>query len=149
MAKYATNMKRTASTTASVGSINAPGSGMRRAKIIELIFGSEATPANQAFGHKVQRCTAAGTSTAGTMTALDAADAAAVTVSGFNHTIEPTYTANAILLDIALNQQATLRWVAREGSELVIPATANNGIGFQTPTAPTSLVTISAVIEEQ
>ena len=61
----------------------------------------------------------------------DSADPAAVSVCGKNHTVEPTYTAIASLLDIALNQRATFRWVAAPGSELMAPATAANGIGLQ------------------
>ena len=58
--------------------------------------------------------------------------------------VEPTYTANLVLLSVALNQRATFRWVASPGGELVYPATASNGLGIQTTTA--SAVAISATV---
>lgn len=135
MSNYAASLGRTGSASASVGHVSAPGSAMRRAEIFDVMFGSEGTPADNPFRWQFQRTTSAGTSTSVTPQALDPADGAAVTVAGENNTVEPTYTANAILLDIALNQRATFRWVAKDGCGLMIPATASNGIGIKTPTA--------------
>lgn len=150
MAKYAASMQRTASASGSVGNLNAPASGMRRAKLYFLEVGSEGAPADVANLWQLQRTTAAGTSTSVTPQPLDSADAAAVTVAGQNHTVEPTYTANAILLNVPLNQKATLQWQAAPGGELVIPATASNGIGIRTPTAGSSVAITSQVhFEEQ
>lgn len=147
MAGYAVELNRTASTTASLGSITADATRPRRGKVYDILFGSEATPADNAFRYILQRCTAAGTSTGVTPQPLDPADAATETDAGENHTIEPTYTANAILLAVGLNQRATFRWVASPGGELVYPATASNGLGVQTPTS--SAVTITATIHFQ
>ena len=144
MANYAVEMNRTASTTASLGTIGADATRPRRGKWYDIILGSEATPADNAFKYTVQRCTALGTSTAVTPQPLDSADAATESDAGENHTIEPTYTANAILLAVGLNQRATFRWVASPGGELVYPATASNGLGVQTPTS--SAVTITATV---
>ena len=149
MAKYAVEMNRTASTTASLGTIGADATRPRRGKWYDIIFGSEASPADNAFRYIVQRCTALGTSTSVTPQALDPADAATESDAGENHTIEPTYTANAILLAIGLNQRATFRWVAAPGGELVYPATASNGLGVQTPTASTVSITATVHYEEQ
>src|SRR5688572_25270696 len=98
MAKYAVEMNRTASTTASLGTIGADATRPRRGKLYDVILGSEASPADNAFKYTVQRCTALGTSTGVTPQALDPADAATESDAGENHTIEPTYTANAVLL---------------------------------------------------
>ena len=49
---------------------------------------------------------------------------------GENHTVEPTYTAAKELLEVPLNTRATFRWAAAPGSELVIPATNDAGIGW-------------------
>lgn len=144
MAAYATELNRTASTTASLGTIGADATRPRRGKWYDVIFGAEATPADNAFKYTIQRCTALGTSTAVTPQPLDPADAATEGDAGENHTIEPTYTANAILLAVGLNQRATFRWVASPGGELVYPATASNGLGVQTPTS--SAVAITATI---
>lgn len=149
MANYAVEMNRTASTTASLGTIGADATRPRRGKWYDVVFGSEASPADNAFRYIVQRCTALGTSTAVTPQALDPADAATESDAGENHTIEPTYTANAILLAVGLNQRATFRWVAAPGGELVYPATASNGLGVQTPTASTVSITATVHYQEQ
>ena len=144
MAAYSVRLARTASTTASLGTIGADATRPRRGKFYDVIFGSEATPADNAFRYLIQRCTALGTSTAVTPQPLDPADAATESDAGENHTIEPTYTANALLLSVGLNQRATFRWVASPGGELVYPATASNGLGVQTPTS--SAVAITATV---
>lgn len=150
MGKYATNLKRSASSTLSVGAVNCPGSSMRRLKLYDIMLGSEGAPADVANDWQVQRCTTTGTSTSQTnIVSLDSADAAQVFVAGQNHTIDPTLTANAILLSIALNQKASFRWVANPGCEIIVPATANNGLAFRTPTAGSSVaVTATPHIEE-
>jgi hypothetical protein len=73
---------------------------------------------------------------------LDPADAATEMDAGENHTVEPTYTAAALVLDLPLNQRATFRWIANEGRPIIFPATASNGVGVSTPTA--SAVAVSA-----
>lgn len=149
MATYDMNMKRTASTTLSAGAIVAPGSGMRRVRLWDLVFSSEATPADAVFLHRVQRVTTLGTRTAVVPIPRDPADPACVTVAGENYTIEPTYTANNEVLEEGVNQRATFRWQVDPLMGWVIPATANNGIGFQTPSpSPASLVTINAAFDE-
>lgn len=149
MARYAIDLRRTASTTASVGSVTADATRPRRFKLYDWVFGSEASPADNPFLWLIQRCTAAGTSTAVVPQPLDPADAATEMDAGENHTVEPTYTAAAILLHIPLNQRATFRWVAAPGGEIVAPATASNGIGVQTPTASAVAVTSQLHVEEQ
>ena len=149
MAKYAVEMNRTAGTTTSLGTIGADATRPRRGKFYDIVIGSEATPADNPFRWVFQRCTALGTSTAVTPQALDPADAATESDAGENHTVEPTFTAGAILLAIPLNQRATFRWVAAPGGELVYPATASNGIGIQTPTASAVAITGQIHYDEQ
>ena len=148
MAAYAVDYQRTASTTASVGNLVANATRPRRLKWYDIEVGSEATPADNAFLWRFQRCTTAGTSTAVVPQPLSSADAATEAAAGENHTVEPTYTAAAILLHLALNQRATFRWVAREGGELISPATASNGIGVQTPTSSAVAVTCQTHVDE-
>lgn len=93
-------------------------------------FGSSASPADNALQWFAQRSTAAGTSTANTPSALDPGDPAATSTSGVNHTVEPTYTAGAILFHMAINQRANRKMQLDPDAPLVIPATSNNGIGF-------------------
>lgn len=104
-----------------------------RPLIYFMVFGASGTPADNALQWLIQRFTAAGTSTAVTPEPLDnaAGQPAASATAGENHTVEPTYTAGDVLLNVPLNQRATYNWQAREGRELKLPAVAANGIGVQ------------------
>lgn len=115
--------------TASTTILGLTSAATIRPRIYDLILSSDATPADNAAEYVVQRYTAAGTSTSVTPQALDPADPAALAAAGEAHTVEPTYTSNALLLQFAVNQRATFRWVAAPGGELVLPATAANGAG--------------------
>jgi hypothetical protein len=116
--------------TASTTLLGLTSTAAIRPKVYDLIIGSAATPADNAWELQVKRYTAAGTSTAVTPQALDPGDPSATATAGVNHSGEPTYTANAILLDVSVNQRATFRWVAAPNGELVLPATAANGLGL-------------------
>jgi hypothetical protein len=149
MAAYSVELRRTASTTASLGSITADATRPRRGKLYEVIIGSEATPADNAFLLRVRRCTAAGTSTAVTPNPNDPADAATETDAGENHTVEPTYTANSEQLVVPFNQKATFRWYVSKEDGIIWPATASNGVGFETPTASAVTIAATARFQEQ
>lgn len=144
--KLAVDLQRTASATASLGTMTADATRPRRLFVHDIMFGSEATPADAAILWKVQRCSAAGTSTGVTLAYLDPGDSASEYDAGENHTIEPTYTADTHLLHVPLNQRATYRWVATPGMELVMPQTASNGFGIQTDTITTGTPVITATI---
>lgn len=117
-----------------------------RPAIYEILIGSVATPADNAWEFILGRTTAAGTSTAFTPNALDDGDPASLAAAGFAHTVEPTYTANASLLRIAGNQRAAYRWIASPGGELKMPATAANGIGCLSNAVGGSAVAMSFTI---
>jgi hypothetical protein len=102
-----------------------------RPAVYDVIFGSNATPADNALNWLMERYTAAGTSTAVTPQALDSGDPAATAAAGENHSAEPTYTANSVMLNISANQRSTQRWVASPGGEIILPASANNGVGLE------------------
>lgn len=120
-----------------------------RPRIYDVLFGTSGTPADNALNWLLQRFTAAGTSSAATPVNLDPADPSALASGGQNHTVEPTYTAGAVLLDIDANQRSTQRWVASPGSEFVLPATAANGAGMQTTHASyTGNVDMTVLYEE-
>jgi hypothetical protein len=147
MGRYAANLNRTLSTTQSLGSIGQGGS-LRRHRWIDIVLGCDGTPGDTAVRAAIQRCTALGTSTAVTPVALDPGDTACSALAGHNHTVEPTYTGGAVLLQLVFNQRSTVRWFAAPGEELVCPATSANGIGIQTPVAP-SLSGWAAVVFEE
>lgn len=117
-----------------------------RPKVYDLVLGSDATPADNAAEYVLQRYTAAGTVTAVTPQALDPGDPAALASAGEAHSAEPTYTANAIMLQWAQNQRATFRWVAAPEGEIVLPATAANGVGIQVIGIAGSAVNTNALI---
>lgn len=149
MGNYAIRMRRTASQVASLGNITAPAVSMRRFRIWDVVFGADGAPGDAAILLTLQRCTTAGTRVAVTPQSLDPADAAAATTAGEAHTGEPTYTAGALLLDVAMNQRTTFRWQVDPQDGLVVPATANNGIGLQTPVAPAVAITGSIRFREE
>jgi hypothetical protein len=94
-----------------------------------MLFGSSATPADNALAIYLQRFTAAGTSTAYVPPPLDPGDPAATAVAGITHTIEPTYTSAKVVFHLGLNQRASHRWIADPRGPLKMPATASNGLG--------------------
>ncbi len=104
----------------------------KRIKINDFTVGASGTPADNAILWVVQRFTALGTEGSGVTPApLDLADGASVGDAGQDYSAEPTYTAATELWEQAINQRASYRWVAVPGGELVIPNTANVGIGWQ------------------
>jgi hypothetical protein len=149
VANYAVDLHRTASAVASVGVVGADATRPHRGELYELILSSEAAAADNPFLYVLQRCTALGTSTAVVPQPLDPADAATEADAGENHTVEPTYTAAAYLLEVALNQRATFRWIATEGGRLIYPATAANGIGVATPTSAAVVVSVQIHLNER
>lgn len=149
MARYSNLFQRTASATLAVGSTTADATRPRRGKWFFATFGSEAAAADNPFLWQVQRCTAAGTSTAVTPQPIDPADAATEYDAGTNHTVNPTFTANAFVLTVPLNQRSTFRWEAGLYGELVWPATASNGFGVLTLTSSAVVISMTVHVEEQ
>lgn len=145
MPKYSIDGQDTNTATTTILGVDA-GATARRVKVYDLLLGSDATPADNAAEYNLQRYTVDGTSTAVTPQALDPADPAALAEAGEAHSVEPTYTANAVMLNIASNQRATIRWVAAPGGEIVVPATADNGVGLQSITVGGSAVNTVATI---
>lgn len=125
------------------------GAAAARFRIIDIVLGSAASPNDGTFNFLLLRTTtAAGTSTASNPVAADPADAAPSTTGGVTFTVNPTLSTQ--IMQLALNQRSTVRWFAAPGEELVNPATANTGIGFQ-PAAPSptaSNIGATIVIDE-
>ena len=118
-----------------------------RPALYDLVIGSVATPADAAVKWHVQRTTAVGTEGSGfTPIALDPGDPASLADYAVAHSSEPTYTSNAVLLQISMNQRNTFRWVAAPGGELIAPATANNGLGCKTSSVSTGTTAYEVVM---
>lgn len=148
MGAYNCDLGRTADNTHGVA-IYQPAAALKRVRIGDIIFGVTGTPADAAYSLAAQRSTAAPTGgTSVTPQALDPADLAASALSMDGAVSASTLTANAFLLNIGLNQRSTFRWVAREGKELVIPGTNNNGIHLLTPIGTALAIQWGAHIEE-
>lgn len=153
MANFTANMTRTASATLAVGALTAAASNPRRYKLCDWVYGAaEGTVGDGVFEWEIQRCTTAGTAgTNPTPASIDPGDTlAATTVCGQAHSANPTLTANQVLYSAGLNQRATFRYVAQPGRELIVPATASNGLGFTTPIASAAVACrFWALFEEQ
>jgi hypothetical protein len=103
-----------------------------RGRIYDIVIGSDATPADVATEFNLIRGTVSGTGTSTpTGRALDPADPAALITAKVGTFTGQTKTANTSMLNIALNQRATFRWVAVPDGEIVIPATADNWVGLE------------------
>jgi hypothetical protein len=105
--------------------------GVARGKIGNIIISSGATPDDQANNFDVKRTTGVGTEAGGiTPVKLDPNTVASSFDAGHGHSSEPTETASSELLALSLNQRASISWLANPGSELIMPATTNNGISI-------------------
>lgn len=125
-------------TAGTVGAAAAAASGiqLRRGRLVEVNIGQNGAPSatDCAILYDISRVTAFGTNTAVVPNPIDAADAVFMGLAGQNHTVEPTLAsagAGLSLLQFPLNQRAAYRWVAKDGKELVYPATANNGFAVR------------------
>lgn len=150
MPKFAVDFERTLSATASVGTLVGDGSAARRAKVYFITFGCAGGTVSDAFNKWVfQRVTAAGTATSVTPQLLDPGETAAINDAAENHTVEPTYTAGAILLNKGLHCRAQYDVQLGPGRELILPATAAAGLGIQTPTAGTTIAAVAQLHYEE
>lgn len=125
-----------------------PASPTTRAGIVQVLIGSDATPADQATDFSLGRTTAVGTEGSGFTPVNYDPDSGAASECDFGvgHSAEPTYTANKELIRFPLNQRATLQWTAvGDGYELILPATQNNGAGLRS-TSSTGTPTTQATI---
>lgn len=136
MAKFpAQFLKATSSTTVGVASIEAAAATPRRIKLLEMWVGSDAgTLGTSDFRFDLNRITSAATGTGVTIVGCDPADITFTSVVRSNLSANGG-TNTTVALTIPLSQQATVRWVANPGSELVVPAVASNGFNLNTPVA--------------
>lgn len=103
-----------------------------RPYIYDFTFGTIGTPSDSVVTLSVARETGmiAGTNnTTVTPDPLDPGDAAATASAGGAWTAEPA--TGVLLFSVGVNVRATYRWVAAPGGELVMPATAQAGLGIR------------------
>ena len=103
-----------------------------RPEIYSFTLSSDAAPADHIAKYIFQRCSTAGTPGSSiTPVALDsvADEPAPVVTSGLAvFSAGPTLTANKIAYQVAVHQRIPYRWDCKDGKEIVLPATAANGI---------------------
>jgi hypothetical protein len=135
------------STYKTILSATAATATLTSASIEEVAFGPGGAPNSTdcTIEYDLSAQTAAGTATSVTANALDPTRRSSGTVCNVNYTAEPTITANSSRIFIGLNQRATYRWVATPGSEIIIPATNNNGYALRSRSA-TYASTIDAMM---
>lgn len=104
-----------------------------RGKIADVLIGAGAAVADATQDFYLGRTTAVGTEGSGLVPAnLDPAGPAGAYDSGLGtFSVEPTYTAAKTMVAFACHQRNTVRWVAREGWEILMAATQNNGAGVK------------------
>ena len=149
MGRYAIDGEKTTVTTGLLTAVNIIGAATRRIRLYDFTLSVPTAPDDNVLEWILQRSTVVGTGTPVVPQALDPADPTAVATADEDHSVEPTYTADEILWKGAMNQRATYRWVAAPDGELIVPATAANGIGFQVLSpAFTGDATVTAHIQE-
>jgi len=150
MAKFGSPFGKTAiSITVGVASLETASSAGNRLKLSELILGSDAaTLGTSNIRWDIIRSTTTATGTAITPDPLDMADTATGAVVKSNLTAQGA-TGTRVVLSIPLSQQATFRWVANPGSEIVIPSSASAGVHITTPAAGTLVSAAGSLIFEE
>jgi hypothetical protein len=124
--------------------------GVARGKINNVIVSSGAAPDDQANNFEMKRTTGVGTEAAGiTPVKLDPDTVASSFDAGHGHSVEPTETASSEMLSFSLNQRATFSWLANPGSEIIMPATTNNGCNLARRTGTAAYVIDATIIFEE
>lgn len=150
MGRWTARVAKGADNVRAIGTINAAAANMRRAKVYDLSFGCNAAPADNAFEYQAIRVTDLGTASGVTLAAVDPGDAAlsaGATIMRDTYTANPTFSGTA-LLNFPLNQRASMRWIAAPGGEIIVPATANNGIALAIASNSTTTFAGSMTFEE-
>ncbi len=121
-----------------------------RPKLYELMVTCGDSPAALMTIFHIERFTAVGTETSGfTPHALNPDDPASLADYGVAHSAEPTYTALAVLMDMAVHQNGGFFWRASTGREFICPATAGNGIGLQSQSSGGTAVHRATMFHEE
>lgn len=120
-----------------------------RPKVYDVVLSSSSTPNDYSADFQIQRFSADGTATAVTPKPLDFADVAARATSKHTYTVDPTLTAGELMLRLAHNQRATVRWVAAPGSEICIPASTGAGVAMQCNAVSTQFTEITSIFFEE
>lgn len=143
---YALPFSVTTPNSASLPVASIIGATTVRPKLYDMVLGSSSTPADNSGRLNITRCSTAGTpGSSPTPSPLDPGDPACTATAGLAiFSVGPTL--GNVLLQFAMNQRATFRWVAAPAKELIVPATANNGLCLVNPVV-NSTFTLDGVLE--
>lgn len=145
MRRYAAVGSAAAGTNVTISEIVAVGA-TTRARIYDLWVSCSGAPASPGVTSTFNliRLTASGTpTTTVTPRALDPGDPASLMSMEVGTFSAQTKTASSSMLDLAVNQHATVRWVAVPDGEMVIPATTDNCIGLESIASGGTLTIVS------
>ena len=157
MSKFAVTGSKLVVVTAGLGPLVVTSSATaRRGKLLYFQVTASDAPVDQSITIQVQRCTAAGTSTAVTLAAgsnLDPGDLTAPTAAaGSNITVTPTITANTVLLKATWNQKYGMTYVPpSDDSAVWYPAVSASGLVWDTPiiNAAVANINVNAHVDEK
>ncbi len=126
---------------AAVGASEATALGVSSAgagnivSVYEIMMSASGALADESIKWEAQRMTAAGTSTSVTPAPLNfGLNVTAEAAAGENHTVEPTYATESIIV-LGLHVRSVYRWVASPGGELISTNSAGSGFGVTTAQA--------------
>lgn len=129
---YSLNSNATNTVSATLPLLTLISTANIRPRLYEISISSDATVADNSVGLAIQRCTTAGTpGSSPTGVSLDPSDPAAQATLGLAvFSVGPTLTASSFPWKGAVNLRASYRWVAKDNKEIVLPATAANGLAL-------------------
>ncbi len=153
--KYAVTMQQGAISTVlfatgtdAVGELTS-GVTTHRPRVYDMIFSHGTAPGDTVIRWEIGRITVTGAGTGITENSLDPdAPAADVLAEEEIGTTGFTVVADSQFLDFDLNQRATFRWVAAPGGEILMPATAAFGLGWNASSATVQIARTSVHWEE-
>ncbi len=122
-------------------------SATRRPKLLQVTIGCSGTAADGVAKLAIRKITADGTGSAGTTFQADSADGAPSCTVKVNYTVEPTFTAGN-LVEISMNQRATVIWNASLMAEPSVALGTSNGIAIQMISGPTLAYNVALIWDE-
>jgi hypothetical protein len=113
--------------------LNLMGGTTCRPRLCDLRLTTTGVPGTDAqVNARLQRTTADGTGTSVTPSITDSGDPASIATAKSDYSVEPTYAAGQVM-NWFFNPRSVIQWAAYDPrSEIIIPATAANGLGMQT-----------------
>ncbi len=104
------------------------GIAVKRGWVYDALFSQGGAAGDGTIRWEVNRATTSATGAAAVEVALDPGSGVALLLSEEEVTVGPTVTVDTQMLDFDLNQRASFRWVASPDGEIIVPATATEGI---------------------